>query len=60
MQTEKLDLAVDILEDLRRVIAKIQSAESLKSREMAIVLTNAETAKLWLYEVVQNCQASKP
>jgi hypothetical protein len=55
MQTEKLDQAITILEDVRRLHSQmnaLNTEEGIRSREFSLAITEVETAKLWLQEVV--------
>lgn len=55
MDVKKLDLAIDVLEDIRRLKEKMDSLntdDGLRSREFSLAVTEVETAKLWMQEVV--------
>lgn len=55
MDTQKLDLAVEILEDIRRLHQKmnqLNTDEGLRSSQFSVAITEVETAKLWMQEVV--------
>lgn len=59
MDVKKLDLATEVLEDARRLHQKmiaLNTDNALRSREFSLAITEVETAKLWLQEVVVNAQ----
>ena len=62
MNAVKLDSATEVLEDIRRLHQKMNSLNTennLRSREFSLAITEVETAKLWLQEVMINIQNSR-
>jgi hypothetical protein len=55
MDSKKIDIATDLLEDCRRLNQKLAEAnteEGVRSRELSLAITQIETGKLWLQEVL--------
>ena len=62
MDSTKLDSATEILEDIRRLHQKMNDLNKeglLRGREFSLAITDVETAKLWIQEIVVNAQNSR-